>query len=138
MSSGLDNTLTIRLSLLEERILEMKRILSSPGYQGHFYALIRDLSSQDRQEIEALLDKVLQHLALIKSRIPTPPREERISHILTGMASTTLVSCLEMDPKRRAGYGGDSPHYRSLWEEEMEPIRVLLQILAQKAEKTRK
>ncbi len=134
----MENALVIRLSLLEERILEMKRILSSSSHEGHFYTLIQDLSPREREELKDLLEKVLQRLALVKPRISTPPREEKTSHILSGMASTTLVSCLEMDPKRMAGYGGDSPTYRAFWKEEMEPIRKLLQFLAQKAEMTRK
>ncbi len=138
MESALDSVLAVRLALLEERLVEMKRLLSTPGYRGAFYSLIQDLSSRERKEMETLLEKAILHLAHMRNRTAFPSREEKTSHLLAGMASTTLVSLLELDPKRIRGYGSNTLQYKVLWKEEMEPLLEVLHSLAQITEKARK
>ncbi len=138
MNTTLKKTLAIRLSLLEERVLEMKRLLHTPSYMGNFYSIIQDLSTKEREEMATLLEEVFQALSRLKRETSLSPHQERTSRLLVGTANTTFVSCLELEPKRMKGYGGDTTQYRRLWTERLEPLKDLIQSLAQKAERTRK
>jgi len=138
LECNLEKTLSIRLALLEERVLEMRKFLRTPGYRGNFYSLTQDLSPREREEMDALLEEVLQILNSLKGETSIPAHEEKTSRILAGMANTAFVSGLELEPKRMKGYGGDTPQYQEIWETRLRPIRDLFHALAQKTEEARK
>ncbi len=131
---SIEQILAVRLALLEERVMEMKGLLRSPGQEGAFSLLVQDLNQGKRTEIAELLKEVLERLRDVKRVVNTSPTINRASKLIMGLANVTFISSIEIEPERMKGYE-EIPHwYRNLWDRELEPIKGLLQRLTEVVE----
>lgn len=135
---SIEQILAVRLALLEERVVEMKRLAQISGYEGNFYSLEQDLTPEEAERVVGVLDQVLKALEQIKGETGLSHPPEKTSRLLVGLANVAFVSCLEMEPQRMKGYGCSTPRYKELWSRYLEPVKEMLKELADVAEKARK